>query len=29
MDFKILTDGLLDDYVKAVKESPLEKIGEY
>jgi Fic family protein len=26
MDFKILTDRLLDDYRKAVKESPLDKI---
>lgn len=26
MDFKILTDNLLDDYTKAVKESPLDKI---
>jgi Fic family protein len=26
MDFKILTDKLLDKYTKAVKESPLEKI---
>jgi Fic family protein len=26
MDFKILTDKLLDDYTKAVKESPLDKI---
>ncbi len=26
MDFKILTDGLLDDYTKAVIESPLDKI---
>jgi Fic family protein len=26
MDFKILTDILLDDYTKAVKESPLDKI---
>ena len=26
MDFKILTDKLLDDYSKSVKESPLDKI---
>ena len=26
MDFKILTDKLLDDYTKSVKESPLDKI---
>ena len=26
MDFKILTDSLIDDYTKGVKESPLEKI---
>ena len=26
MDFKILTDKLLDDFTKAVKESPLDKI---
>ncbi len=26
MDFKILTDKLLDDYTKAVKESPFDKI---
>lgn len=26
MDFKILTDKLLADYIKAVKESPLDKI---
>jgi Fic family protein len=26
MDFKILTDKLLDDYIDAVKESPLDKI---
>lgn len=26
MDFKILTDKLLDDYTKAVRESPLDKI---
>ncbi len=26
MDFKILTDKLLDDYIKNVKESPLNKI---
>lgn len=26
MDFKILTDKLLDDYTKVVKESPLDKI---
>jgi Fic family protein len=26
MDFKILTDTLLDDYTKVVKESPLDKI---
>jgi len=26
MNFKILTDKLLDDYRKAVKESPLDKI---
>ena len=26
MDFKILTDKLLDDYTKAIKESPLDKI---
>jgi Fic family protein len=26
MDFKILTDKLLDDYTKAVKESPLDKM---
>lgn len=26
MDFKVLTDKLLDDYRKAVKESPLDKI---
>ena len=28
MDFKILTDKLLDDYTKAVKESPLDKINK-
>ena len=26
MDFKIITDKLLADYTKAVKESPFEKI---
>jgi fido (protein-threonine AMPylation protein) len=26
MDFKILTDQLLDDYINVVKESPFEKI---
>jgi len=26
MDFKILTNSLLDDYAKAVKESPSHKI---
>lgn len=26
MDFKILTDKLLDDFTKEVKESPLDKI---
>ena len=28
MDFKILTDKLLDDYTESVKESPLDKIGK-
>lgn len=28
MDFKILTDRLLDEYRNAVKESPLEKLGK-
>jgi Fic family protein len=28
MNFKILTDTLLDDYTRVVKESPLEKLGK-